>query len=177
MGLSMIYGFAKQSKGHVKIYSEPGEGTTVKLYFPQSRSALAAKTQERPVETSITGGEESVLLVEDDPMVRKQLVLQLKRMGYGVTAAPDGDAALSIVEDAERFDLLLTDVVLPGGYTGPQLAEEVLKRRPNMKVLFTSGYTEDAITHSGRLELGVHLLPKPFRRVDLARKLREALEA
>ena len=177
MGLSMIYGFAKQSKGHVKIYSEPGEGTTVKLYFPQSRSALAAKTQERPEETSITGGEESVLLVEDNPMVRKQLVLQLKRMGYGVTAAPDGDAALSIVEDAESFDLLLTDVVLPGGYTGPQLAEEVLKRRPNMKVLFTSGYTEDAITHSGRLDVGVHLLPKPFRRVDLARKLREALEA
>ncbi|MBR1152579.1 ATP-binding protein [Bradyrhizobium sp. JYMT SZCCT0428] len=174
LGLSMVYGFVKQSNGHIKIYSEEGHGTTVKLYLPQAAGvpdALAA-------ETGISGGEhgdESILIVEDDALVREYVVAQISRFGYHTLAAGNAAEALAIIDRPERIDLLFTDVIIPGGLNGRQLATEALKRRPGLKVLYTSGYTENAIVHHGRLDAGVLLLPKPYLSSDLARMLRTAL--
>ncbi|MBR1283418.1 response regulator [Bradyrhizobium sp. AUGA SZCCT0177] len=174
LGLSMVYGFVKQSNGHIKIYSEEGHGTTVKLYLPQAAGvpdALAA-------ETGISGGEhgdESILIVEDDALVREYVVAQISRFGYHTQAAGNAAEALAIIDRSERIDLLFTDVIIPGGLNGRQLATEALKRRPGLKVLYTSGYTENAIVHHGRLDAGVLLLPKPYLSSDLARMLRTAL--
>jgi signal transduction histidine kinase/CheY-like chemotaxis protein len=174
LGLSMVYGFVKQSNGHIKIYSEENHGTTVKLYLPAATGvpdALAA-------ETGILGGEhgdESILIVEDDALVREYVVTQISRFGYRTMAAGNAAEALAIIEGPERFDLLFTDVIMPGGLNGRQLATEALKRRPELKVLYTSGYTENAIVHHGRLDAGVLLLPKPYLSSDLARMIRTAL--
>ncbi|MBR1268468.1 response regulator [Bradyrhizobium sp. AUGA SZCCT0222] len=174
LGLSMVYGFVKQSNGHVKIYSEESHGTTVKLYLPQAAGvpdALAA-------ETGISGGEhgdESILIVEDDALVREYVVAQINRFGYHTQAAGNAAEALAIIDRPERIDLLFTDVIIPGGLNGRQLATEALKRRPGLKVLYTSGYTENAIVHHGRLDAGVLLLPKPYLSSDLARMIRTAL--
>ncbi|MBR1233589.1 ATP-binding protein [Bradyrhizobium sp. AUGA SZCCT0182] len=174
LGLSMVYGFVKQSNGHIKIYSEEGHGTTVKLYLPQAAGlpdALAAETGNSGGEH----GDESILIVEDDALVREYVVAQISRFGYHTQAAGNAAEALAIIDRPERIDLLFTDVIIPGGLNGRQLATEALKRRPGLKVLYTSGYTENAIVHHGRLDAGVLLLPKPYLSSDLARMLRTAL--
>jgi signal transduction histidine kinase len=173
LGLSMVYGFAKQSNGHVKIYSEEGHGTTVKLYLPQ-----AAGNPDALAESGLSGGEhgdESILVVEDDALVRDYVTTQIKRFGYRTLAASNAAEGLAIINGPERIDLLFTDMIMPGGMNGRQLAAEALKRRPELKVLYTSGYTENAIVHHGRLDAGVLLLPKPYLSSDLARMIRTAL--
>ena len=174
LGLSMVYGFVKQSNGHIKIYSEESHGTTVKLYLP----AAAGVPDALAAEVGISGGEhgdESILIVEDDALVREYVVTQISRFGYHTMAAGNAAEALAIIDGPERFDLLFTDVIMPGGLNGRQLATEALKRRPELKVLYTSGYTENAIVHHGRLDAGVLLLPKPYLSSDLARMIRTAL--
>src|SRR5581483_11395275 len=174
LGLSMVYGFVKQSDGHVSIYSEEGHGTTVKLYLPPSAVAPEEVAADAGVSGS-EGGDEFILLVEDDALVREYVVAQIRRFGYHTMAASNGAEALAIIDRGERIDLLFTDVMLPGGMNGRQLATEALKRRPALKVLYTSGYTENALVHHGRLDAGVLLLPKPYVSADLARMLRIAL--
>jgi CheY-like chemotaxis protein len=174
LGLSMIYGFAKQSRGHLKIYSEVGHGTTVKLYLPR-----ATKFQpEMPASDALdedTRGSETILVVEDEEAVRKLVVRNLQSLGYQVLEAADAARAAVFLRGDWAIDLLFTDVVLPGGKTGRQLADEARALRPEMRVLFTSGYTQNSILHQGKLDQGVHLLSKPYRRDELGRKVREAL--
>jgi signal transduction histidine kinase len=174
LGLSMVYGFVKQSDGHINIYSEEGHGTTVKLYLPQAASAPEAPAADTGISGS-EGGDEFILLVEDDALVREYVVAQIGRFGYHTQAASNAAEALAFIDRDERIDLLFTDVMLPGGMNGRQLAIEALKRRPRLKVLYTSGYTENALVHHGRLDPGVLLLPKPYLSSDLARMLRTAL--
>jgi signal transduction histidine kinase len=174
LGLSMVYGFVKQSNGHIRIYSEEGHGTTVKLYLPQAASLADAPPAE-PGISEFERGDESILIVEDDALVREYVVAQISRLGYDTLAASNGAEALAIIDGPERIDLLFTDVIMPGSMNGRQLAIEAQKRRPGLKVLFTSGYTENAIVHHGRLDAGVLLLPKPYVSSDLARLIRTAL--
>ncbi len=175
LGLSMVFGFVKQSGGHAKIYSEEGEGTTVRLYFPRANSGKVVRTEPRAAD-DVAGGSEHILVVEDDALVREHLVAQLRDLGYRVTDASSGPEAYEIIKRIEDIDLLFTDVVMPGGMNGRQLADAALKLRPGLKVLYTSGYTENAIIHHGRLDPGVHLLSKPYRRQEMAVKVRKALE-
>jgi len=172
LGLSMVYGFVKQSNGHVKIYSEEGHGTTIKLYLPRGGARAEALTVVAPV----IGGTETILVVEDDAMVRQFLIGQLHGLGYKTLTAANAQAALAHVESGAQFDLLFTDVIMPGGMNGRELAEKIAKLRPGVKRLFTSGYTENAIVHHGRLDAGVLLLTKPYRKSDLARMIRLALK-
>ena len=176
LGLSMVYGFVKQSRGHIRVYSEPGEGTSVKLYFPRSYDVDVRMPMDR-AGANIVGGGESILVVEDDRMVREHLVARLEGMGYRVTAAETGPQALESLKRTPDLDLLLTDIVLPGGMNGRQLADTARALQPGLKVLFTSGYSENAIVHHGRLDPGVELLSKPYRRDELAAKVRRVLEA
>jgi PAS domain S-box-containing protein len=172
LGLSMVYGFVKQSGGHIKIYSEEGHGTTIKLYLPPPLGqfeAVAATSASIPV------GSETIMVVEDDEMVRNFVVVQLESLGYTTIAAADSRAALAHIDNGEPFDLLFTDVVMPGGMSGRDLACAVVKRRPGLKVLYTSGYTDNAIVHHGRLDPGVLLLTKPYRKPQLAQMVRLAL--
>lgn len=173
LGLSMVYGFVKQSGGHVKIYSEVGEGTTIKLYLPRAMANedVEVETEDGP----ITGGVETVLVVEDDAAVRATVVETLSDLGYRVLKAVDADSALSVIESGIAIDLLFTDVVMPGKLKSPELARRARERLPNLAVLFTSGYTENAIVHGGRLDAGVELLSKPYTRESLARKFRHVL--
>jgi PAS domain S-box-containing protein len=175
LGLAMIYGFVKQSRGHVSIYSERGTGTTVKLYLPRD---MTGETYVSEVEagSEIVGGSELVLVVEDDDMVRSYAAGQLRTMGYQVMEAHDGTEALEIIRRKKGIKLLFTDVVMPGPMNGRQVAEEARKLLPEIRVLFTSGYPEDAIVHHGRLDPGVNLLTKPYSRADLARTMRTVLE-
>ncbi|MBI5128988.1 MAG: response regulator [Rhodopseudomonas palustris] len=170
LGLSMVYGFVKQSGGHVKLYSEEGHGTTVKLYLPFADACADTEVPAAPVE----GGRETILLVEDDELVRKFAIAQLDGLGYRTIAVCDGPAALQEARRGTPFDLLFTDVIMPGGLNGPQVADAIARIRP-VKVLYTSGYTENAIVHHGRLDPGVRLLAKPYRRADMARMVRSAL--
>ncbi|MFT0878153.1 ATP-binding protein [Rhodopseudomonas sp. G2_2311] len=170
LGLSMVYGFVKQSNGHIQIYSEEQHGTTIRLYLPRADSDVDALPSITPIE----GGTETILLVEDDELVRNFALAQLRGLGYRTIPAADGTAALAEVRRGTPFDLLLTDIIMPGGMNGRQLADAVARLRP-VKVLYTSGYTENAIMHHGRLDPGVLLLSKPFRRADLARLVRAAL--
>jgi PAS domain S-box-containing protein len=173
LGLSMVYGLARQSGGHIKIYSELGQGTTVKLYLPRSHQGedAVAIADAEPIE----GGTETILVAEDDEAVRGTVVEMLGELGYRVLRAGDAAAALSIVDSGIRIDMLFTDVVMPGPLKSPELARKVRERQPNIAVLFTSGYTENAIVHGGRLDAGVDLLPKPYTRETLARKIRQVL--
>ncbi len=172
LGLSMVYGFVKQSGGHIKIYSEEGHGTTIKLYLPPGEGTAEVAA---PVVPPAEGGAETIFVVEDDPLVRNFVTAQLQSLGYQTIAAPDSRAALQLIEAGQRFDLLFTDVVIPGGMSGRELAEEVARRRPGVKVLYTSGYTDNAIVHHGKLDDGVLLLTKPYRRNQLAEMIRKAL--
>jgi PAS domain S-box-containing protein len=174
LGLSMIYGFVKQSHGHVRIDSEPGRGTIVKIYLPRAADdAVLARQESR--DGSLPRGSEKILLVEDDAIVRDTVAMQLGHLGYRVVSAANGSEALEALKREGGFDLLFTDVLMPGGLNGRQLADEARKLIPGLRVIFTSGYAENAVVHHGHLDQGVHLLKKPFRRSDLAMKIRDAL--
>jgi CheY-like chemotaxis protein len=174
LGLSMVYGLMKQSGGHAKIYSEEGHGTTVRLYLPRMEEGVAEATAS--VRTDLPAlGNETILVVEDDGLVRTYVTGQLESLGYRTLSAGNAAEALALIDQGASFDLLFTDVIMPGGMNGRQLAEEVLRTRPSVRVLYTSGYTENAIVHHGRLDPGVILLNKPYRKVELAAKIREAL--
>jgi PAS domain S-box-containing protein len=174
LGLSMVFGFIKQSGGHVKIYSEVGHGTAVKMYLPRARGVADAVADAAPAR--VRGGTETVLVVEDDALVRTNVVMQLSSLGYKTIEATSGPEALRAVEAGGAVDLLFTDVVIPGGMNGRELADEIGRKKPEIKVLFTSGYTQNAIVHHGRLDAGVLLLGKPYRKTDLARMVRVALD-
>lgn len=176
LGLSMVYGFIKQSRGHVKLYSELGHGTTARLYLPRADGPPEAPSVTAKAERDFRGSA-SVMVVEDDPLVLRHAHDVLTGLGYRVTVASNGSAALAILRERSDFDLLFTDVVMPGELNGRQLAEAALALHPTLKVLYTSGYTENAIVHHGRLDRGVHLLPKPYRSLDLARKVHAVLKA
>lgn len=182
LGLAMVHGFVRQSGGHIRIYSEVGEGTTVKIYLPRH-------TQESPI-NAIPVGEtvdaqfvsrasigETILLVEDDPSVREYAIAALEDLGYQVLAAADGKEAIHIFTNATRVDALFTDVVLQGDMTGRQVAEQLLRHKPSLPVLFTTGYTRNAIVHQGRLDPGVNLLSKPYTQRDLAKKIRHVIDS
>jgi len=178
LGLSQVYGFVRQSGGHVRIYSEPGEGTAVKIYLPRLADAAQASWPEQVVSTRAvvpTGGE-TVLLVEDEPALCAYTTDVLRNLGYRVLHAADGHAALRLLEAQAQIDLLFTDVVLPGGLNGPQLADEAIRRRPELKVLFTTGYSRHAIVSDGRLSRGVQMLQKPFSYAELAGTVRRVLD-
>jgi signal transduction histidine kinase/DNA-binding response OmpR family regulator len=178
LGLSQVYGFVKQSGGHVKLYSEPGHGTTVKLYLPGLDAAAKAEPIADEAEPVAAGSRsEVILLVEDDPDVRAHSLEMLRELGYRVLAAADGESALAQLAAAGPIDLLFTDVGLPGRMNGKQLADEARRRRPGLRVLFTTGYARNAIVHHGRLDPGVELLAKPFAFAALADKLRQVLDA
>ena len=180
LGLSMVYGFIKQSNGHIKIYSEPGEGTTIKLYFPRidEQGGLPDWTERKSARPAPGArGSETILLVEDDEEVRKFAAEVLLEQGYTVHAAGDGASALRLLDSESNIGLLFTDVVLPGGMNGRQLADEARRRKPELKVLYATGYTRNAIIHQGRLDAEVELLTKPFAADALARKIRQMLNA
>jgi PAS domain S-box-containing protein len=176
LGLSMVYGFVKQTNGHIKIYSELGHGTTFRIYLPQVADAHSEQDVEIASDILVEGGGEIILVVEDDALVRSCAITQLNGLGYKTIAAANAAEAIAVVEGGAAFDLLFTDVIMPGPMNGRQLADEVAKRRCSaLKVLFTSGYAENAIIHHGRLDPGVLLLAKPYRRDTLARMIRVAL--
>jgi signal transduction histidine kinase/CheY-like chemotaxis protein len=170
LGLSMAYGFMKQTGGHIKLYSEPGHGTTVKLYLPRSMEDEAVRVEA--ANDPVTGGTETILVVEDDPNVRATAVDMLTQLGYQVLKAVDAQSALSVLESGVHIDLLFSDVVMPGPMRSVELARRAQEMLPTLEVLFTSGYTENAIVHGGRLDPGVALISKPYRRDALARKVR-----
>lgn len=174
LGLSMAYGFTKQSGGHIRIYSELGNGTTFKIYLPRcfEQEVKLPNTLTGP----IVGGNETILVVEDDPGVRDTAVLLLKGLGYSVLQASDGQSALNVLHSGVQVDMLFTDVVMPGSVRSPDLAKAAVQIFPNIAVLFTSGYTQNAIVHGGRLDPGVELLSKPYSRNDLALKVRQLLK-
>ncbi|MCP4739499.1 MAG: PAS domain S-box protein, partial [Bosea sp.] len=171
LGLSMVYGFVKQSAGHIKIYSEEGHGTTIKMYLPPGADAAAAES----LPPAAQSGHETILVVEDDKLVRDYVLTQLHSLGYVTLGAANAAEALALVDAGRDFDLLFTDVIMPGAMNGRQLADAIEQRRPGVKVLYTSGYTENAIIHHGRLDTGVLLLAKPYRKSDLASMIRKAL--
>jgi len=177
LGLSMVYGFAKQSNGHVSIYSEPGLGTTVRLYLP----AVTEKTSvvpplPSPVRQEVSQrGVEAVFIVEDDPFVRSYAVMSLQSLGYQVTSAVDGNDALQKLGTDLQVDLLFTDIVMPGGINGWELAELARRARPDLRILLTSGYALETLSAQGHLRDGAFILTKPYRKAELARRLREAL--
>jgi signal transduction histidine kinase/CheY-like chemotaxis protein len=173
LGLSMVYGFVKQSGGHIKIYSETGHGTIVKLYLPRANTAAAALPAPQPA--SLPGAGEAILAVEDDDLVRAHVESELATLGYAVKAVRNGAEALEILRASGKIDLLFSDVVMPGGLSGPELAREAQLLRPGLKVLFTSGYTESTVLHRGGFDSGMQLLSKPYRRQELATKLRAML--
>jgi PAS domain S-box-containing protein len=177
LGLSQVYGFIKQSEGHVKIYSEVGQGTTVKLYLPRHLGSVDEDNdvvRARAIPRARQG--ETVLVVEDDPDVREYTVEMVGELGYQVLSAADGPSALGLLDDNADVKLLFTDVVLPGGMNGRRLAEQALRRRPMLKVLFTTGYARNAIVHQGRLDPDVDVVFKPFTYSQLAVKIRQALD-
>ncbi|HTN26669.1 MAG TPA: PAS domain S-box protein [Burkholderiales bacterium] len=176
LGLSQVYGFVKQSNGHVKIYSEPGHGTTVKIYLPKLEGVVAPEVArvERPLRGSTR--QETILVVEDDADLRGFTMEMLHELGYRVLGAGDARSALQGLEEEPAVDLLFTDVALPNGVNGRQLADEAVRMRPAIRVLYTTGYARNAIVHHGRLDPGVELLPKPYTQPDLARRVREVLD-
>jgi PAS domain S-box-containing protein len=177
LGLSMVYGFVKQSGGHVKIYSEPGQGTTVKIYLPRLIASVNEEADEAEPLVPEGSLEETVLVCEDDDDVRAYSAEVLRELGYRVLEAHDGPSALRLLERQEgRVDLLFTDVVLPSGMMGNHLAEQARAIRPGLKVLFTTGYARNAIVHHGRLDPGVELITKPFTYADLAARIRDLLD-
>jgi signal transduction histidine kinase len=179
LGLSMVYGFAKQSNGHVSIYSEPGLGTTVRLYLPAvTEKAKTVSSLPLPVRHEVTQrGVETVFIVEDDPFVRSYAVMSLQSLGYRVTSAVDGNDALQKLGTDLQVDLLFTDIVMPGGINGWELAELARRARPDLRVLLTSGYALETLSAQGHLRDGAFILTKPYRKAELARRLREALAA
>jgi CheY-like chemotaxis protein len=176
LGLSQVYGFVKQSGGHVKIYSQVDEGTTVKVYLPRAHRIATAPEEIDGVQVVGAIGSECILVVEDEADVRSYLVETLRDLNYRVQEAPDGAAALALYDSHPfRVDLLLTDIVMPG-MNGRQLAREMQSRLSTLKVLFITGYSGDSITYQGRLDPGVSMLQKPLTQVVLASKIRDLLD-
>jgi CheY-like chemotaxis protein len=176
LGLSTVYGIVKQSGGNIWVYSEPAHGTTFKIYLPRVEEDLDT-LHERDETNFLPRGSETVLLVEDEPSVRDLALRLLKQQGYKVLEAANGEEALRVVQEhiGERIHLLLTDVVMPQ-MGGKELANQLKLLRPDVKVLYTSGYTDDAIVHHGVLEPGTHFLQKPFSPQTLSHKVREVLD-
>lgn len=174
LGLSMVYGLIKQSNGHIKVYSEVGEGTTIRIYLPRSKQEEATKSDH--FSGPVRGGSETILVVEDDEDVRATVVELLSELGYRVLRAKDAASALAIVESGVPIDLLFTDVVMPGPLQSREMARRAKERIPGLAVVFTSGYTENAIVHGGRLDDSVEFLSKPYTREDLALRLRSCLD-
>lgn len=173
LGLSMVYGFAKQSGGYVTLDSNIGVGTTMNIYLPRS---FEAEHAVQPVgDAGLSGGSETILLVEDDDEVRATAFNLLTDLGYTIVQAADAEQALNLLERGQDFDLLFTDVVMPGEITGHELAEKLRAMRPDVPVLFTSGFVQDSIVHDGRLDEGVQLIGKPYTQLELAQKIREVL--
>ncbi|HEX3710184.1 MAG TPA: ATP-binding protein [Pseudolabrys sp.] len=178
LGLSQVYGFVRQSSGHVAIYSEVGEGTTVKIYLPRHHGKEdVVEDSDGPSPGAQSLGAETILVVEDDEALRLYTVEILSDLGYSVLAARDGATALEILARGHEVDLLFTDIVMPGGMNGRQLAEEAVRQRPTLKVLFTTGYTANAIVHHGRLDPDVELVSKPFTYETLGSKIRMMLDS
>jgi signal transduction histidine kinase/PAS domain-containing protein len=176
LGLSMVYGFVKQSHGKITVHSEVGKGTSLKMFLPRSSDALTLQDDEQ-VSISDLRGTEQILLVEDDDLVRTQAERQLISLGYRVATAPDGPTALGIINQRSDIDLLFTDIIMSGGINGRSLANQSVNIRPGLRVLYTSGYTEKILLQNGRLDDGTLLLSKPYSRVELAQKVREALNS
>jgi signal transduction histidine kinase/CheY-like chemotaxis protein len=176
LGLSMVYGFVKQSGGHIMIYSKEARGTTVRIYLPQATGTVqpSLKVMTAP---GVERGRETILIVEDDQMVRPLVVRQIASLGYVALTAASAEEALIVIDGGQEIDLLFTDLIMPGGMNGRLLADEALRRRPSLKILFTSGHSEDEVSHDGRLDDGVLLLAKPYRKSELARMIRSVLAA
>jgi CheY-like chemotaxis protein len=177
LGLSQVYGFVKQSRGHVKIYSEVGEGTTIKLHLPRVHSVSVGAEEEVVSELARGSASETVLVVEDDLDVRSYSSDTLRDLGYTVLEADNGHVALRLLQTRPEIKVLFTDIGLPGGMNGRQLADEARNRRPDLKVLFTTAYARNAIVHDGRLDPGVELITKPFTQAALSAKLRDIIDA
>jgi len=174
LGLSMVYGFVKQSRGHVKIYSEPGSGTSVKLYLPGG--SQKEESSGEPLQPfAALEGNEVILLVEDNDDVREFARIQLALLGYQVLESTNGREALKVIRESPDISLLLTDMVMPGGMNGRELAEEACKLRPSLKVLYCSGYAQDAIVRQGLLDDRARLLNKPYTKLELAKAIRQVL--
>lgn len=178
LGLSQVYGFVRQSSGHIRIYSEIGEGTTIRIYLPRylGDARNVAPPAALPAEAPKAVGDECVLVVEDDVGLRGHATETLRELGYRVLEASNGSEALQIVSGDAAIDLLFTDVVMPGGVNGRQLADEAARKRPGLKVLFTTGYARNAIVEHGRLDAGISLITKPYSFHELAAKVRERLD-
>ena len=176
LGLSMVYGFVKQSGGHVAIYSEPGLGTTVRIYLPALPARIEEATAPLRADRDVApSGAETIFIVEDDPFVRSYAMMSLRSLGYRVTSAVDGNDALQKLGTDMHVDLLFTDIVMPGGINGWELAELARKARPELRVLLTSGYALETLNANGHVRDGSVILAKPYRKAELARHLREAL--
>ena len=175
LGLAQVYGFAKQSDGHARIYSEPGRGTTVKLYLPRALGAPQQSPARSDDDVPLGRAEQVILVVEDEPRVRQLTAAGLRELGYAVVEADGGKAALDILDRRTDIALLFTDVVMPN-MDGRVLADEALRRHPKLRVLFTTGFTKNAIIHGGVLDAGTNFIAKPFTLDDLARKVRDVLE-
>ncbi len=176
LGLSMVYGFAKQSNGHVSIDSTVGQGTTMKIYLPRSKDIVETKTNPCGTNDSNTGNER-ILVVEDDPEVRKISVSILTKQGYEIVGAGDGNEAVAKLKNGTKFDLLFTDIVLPGHLNGTEVAEAAKDIQPSIKVLFTSGYADSVVSERDIYSPHTHLLNKPFRRAQLLEKVRQVLDS
>jgi PAS domain S-box-containing protein len=177
LGLSMIYGFARQSNGQVRIYSEVGEGTTVKIYLPRHRGKAAGEEdQEAKVQLPRAEAGETVLIVDDEPTVRMLIGDTLNELGYTGIEAADATSGLKVLQSDAKIDLLITDVGLPGGMNGKEMAEQAREKRPDLKVLFITGYAQNAAISNGRLEPGMHVLSKPFPMEKLASRIRQIIE-
>jgi len=174
LGLSMVFGFVSQSRGHVRITTAPGKGTSVTLYLPRSDQAVEEVGPD--ISAALPAGRGRVLLVEDDSSLRQTATAQLQRLGYEVVSAANGEAALEAVRREASLDLLFTDIVMPGRLNGHQLAREAMALRPSLRVLLTSGYQANAAPEAQELEGGFRLLPKPYRLADLARSIRQLLD-
>ena len=178
LGLSMVYGFVKQSNGHVSIYSEPGLGTTVRIYLPNvTPNASRSSSQPAADEEALPRGNETILVVEDDPFVRSSVILKVESLGYKVALAVDGREAVMKLRTNPEIDMLFTDIVMPGGMSGWEVAELAQQMRPGLPTVFTSGYALEALVDQGRAPMKSIVLTKPYRKAELAHRLREALAA
>jgi nitrogen-specific signal transduction histidine kinase len=176
LGLSQVFGFVKQSGGHIRLFSELGEGTTIKIYLPRLTGDVATSEPEVPVPEAVGRRTETILVVEDDDDVRRYSTETLRELGFSILEAQNGVSALRILDHHPEITLLFTDVGLPG-INGRELVEEARRRRPELRVLFTTGYARNTIMHHGRLDPGLELLNKPFTRAQLANRIREVLDA
>jgi CheY-like chemotaxis protein len=176
LGLSMVYGFVKQSGGHVTIHSEAGHGTSVKIYLPRFLGEVSQDNADFVQHVPEGSTLETILVLEDDADVRMHSVEILRELGYSVLEARDAESALRLMERPLKIDLLFTDVVLEGGVTGADIARQAEALRSDLKVLFTTGYARDAIVHRGRIDPGVQLITKPFTYAELARRVRDVLD-